>query len=219
MAPTMPRNRQFVLHLGHRTAMGAEDFLVADSNAEAVSWIDRWPDWPAPALTVWGPAGAGKSHLAHVWQARSGAVPAPPAALAEANPVNLLGGRQHLVIDGADKTVDELALLHLYNLLANRGGSLLLTAEERVFFADDVWQLFSFGVAGFVDSGFVWPAGRAVDLGDLRTGIGVSLLVGSHRLASRGGVRFNLGYALDPVEGRDGRPKRWVGAAFSDIDF
>ena len=128
MAPTMPRNRQFVLHLGHRTAMGAEDFLVADSNAEAVSWIDRWPDWPAPALTVWGPAGAGKTHLAHVWQARSGAVPAPPAALAEANPVNLLGGRQHLVIDGADKAVDELALLHLYNLLANRGGSLLLTA-------------------------------------------------------------------------------------------
>ncbi len=97
--------------------------------------------------------------------------------------------------------------------------SLLLTAEERVFFADDVWQLFSFGVAGFVDSGFVWPAGRAVDLGDLRTGIGVSLLVGSHRLASRGGIRFDLGYALDPVEGRDGRPKRWVGAAFSDIDF
>ena len=97
--------------------------------------------------------------------------------------------------------------------------SLLLTAEERVFFADDVWQLFSFGVAGFVDSGFVWPAGRPVDLGDLRTGIGISLLVGSHRLASRGGVRFDLGYALDPVEGSDGRPKRWVGAAFSDIAF
>lgn len=97
--------------------------------------------------------------------------------------------------------------------------SLLLSAEERVFFADDVWQLFSFGVAGFVDSGFVWPAGRPVDLGDLRTGVGVSLLVGSHRLASRGGVRFDLGYALNPVEGPDGRPKHWVGAAFSDIDF
>ena len=97
--------------------------------------------------------------------------------------------------------------------------SLLLTLEERVFFADDVWQLFSFGVAGFVDSGFAWPAGRAVDLADLRTGVGVSLLVGSHRLASRGGVRFDLGYALDPVSGVDGRPKRWVGAAFSDIVF
>ena len=128
MAPMTRRNRQFVLHLGHRTAMGAEDFLVADSNAEAVSWIDRWPDWPAPALTVWGPAGAGKTHLAHVWQAQSGAVQVPPTALAGANPVNLLGGRSHLVVDGADGAVDELALLHLYNLLAGRGGSLLLTA-------------------------------------------------------------------------------------------
>ena len=58
-----------------------------------------------------------------------------------------------------------------------------------------------------------------MDVGDLRTGVGVSLLVGSHRLASRGGVRFDLGYALDPVTGADGRPKRWVGAAFSDIVF
>ena len=77
----------------------------------------------------------------------------------------------------------------------------------------------------FLDTGAMYRAvtlaavDRAVDLGDLRTGVGVSLLVGSHRLASRGGVRFDLGYALDPVEGRDGRPKRWVGAAFSDIDF
>ena len=108
--------------------MGAEDFLVADSNAEAVSWIDRWPDWPAPALTVWGPAGSGKTHLAHVWRARSGAVTVPPTALAGSNPVNLLGGRSHLVIDGAESAVDELALLHLYNLLAGQGGSLLLTA-------------------------------------------------------------------------------------------
>ena len=95
----------------------------------------------------------------------------------------------------------------------------MLTFEERAFFADDVWQLFSFGVAGFVDSGFVWPEGRPVDLGDLRTGVGISLLVGSHRLASRGGVRFDLGYALDPVAGPDGKQKRWVGAAFSDIVF
>ncbi|MCY4231361.1 MAG: DnaA/Hda family protein [Alphaproteobacteria bacterium] len=128
MRPTTAHSRQFVLHLGHRTAMGAEDFLVADSNAEAVAWIDRWPDWPAPVLTVWGLAGAGKTHLAHVWQARSAAAMLAPAALAQASAVNLLGGRRHLVIDGADSAVDELALLHLYNLLASQGGSLLLTA-------------------------------------------------------------------------------------------
>ena len=93
--------------------------------------------------------------------------------------------------------------------------SLLLTAEERWFLADDVGQLLSVGFAAFVDSGYVWPAGRPVDLSDLKTSIGVSLLLGSHRLASRGGVRFDLGYGLDPVAGAG----RWIGRAFSDIAF
>ena len=93
--------------------------------------------------------------------------------------------------------------------------SLLLTAEERWFLADDVGQLLSIGVAAFVDSGYVWPADRPVDLSDLKTSVGVSLLLGSHRLASRGGVRFDLAYGLDPVAGA----KRWIGRAFSGISF
>jgi len=129
MAPTTPRRRQFILELGYRPAMGAEDFLVAESNAEAVAWIDRWPDWPAPALTLWGPPGAGKTHLAQVWRARSAAASPPPAALAAADPASLLGARRHLIVEGADAGVDEHALLRLYNLLAGRGGAMLLTAS------------------------------------------------------------------------------------------
>ena len=93
--------------------------------------------------------------------------------------------------------------------------SLLLSAEERWFLADDVWQLLSVGFAAFVDSGYAWPEDRPVHLADLKTSVGVSLLLGSHRLASRGGVRFDLGYALDPVAGA----RRWIGRAFSDIAF
>ena len=39
---------QLPLDLGHRPALGREDFLVAPSNQGAVAWIDRWPDWPGP---------------------------------------------------------------------------------------------------------------------------------------------------------------------------
>lgn len=121
---------QLVLHLGHRTAMSAEDFLVADSNAEAVAWVDRWPDWPAPALAIVGPAGSGKTHLAQVWRARSGAAILPASALGRADPVQVLGGRLHCVVERPDQGVHELALLHLYNVMKEREGTLLLTAEE-----------------------------------------------------------------------------------------
>ena len=40
-----------------------EEFVVGNGNREALGWIDRWPDWSAPALALSGPAGAGKTIL------------------------------------------------------------------------------------------------------------------------------------------------------------
>ena len=64
---------QLALDFDHRPAFSGEDFLVAPPNVEAVRWLDAWPDWPAPALVVFGPAGSGKTHLAQVFQSLSGA--------------------------------------------------------------------------------------------------------------------------------------------------
>ena len=93
--------------------------------------------------------------------------------------------------------------------------SFLLSMEERWFLADDIGQVLSLGAAAFIDSGFVWPVGAPFNLGDLKTGIGVSLLIGSNRLSSRGGVRVDLGYGLNAVPGSN----RWVLVAGSDIRF
>ena len=117
---------QYPLPLPHRTALGRGDFLVAPANEEAVAWLDRWPDWPAPALVLAGPAGSGKSHLAHVFRARSGAQLLAPEGLAEALP-NL--AVRVAVLDRAERA-DEESFLHLYNLLAERRGHLLILARE-----------------------------------------------------------------------------------------
>ena len=121
---------QLALDLGHRTALDAEDFLVAPPNREAVLWIDRWPDWPAPALAIHGPPGCGKTHLAHVWRSRSGARMFTRAAISGRSPAELLGEGRCAAVDSADEAAgDERALLHLYNVAAERGGHLLLSAR------------------------------------------------------------------------------------------
>ncbi len=80
--------------------------------------------------------------------------------------------------------------------------SFRLTLEERFFVADDVAQLVSFALAAFVDTGFAWPEGQKMMAGDLKTDIGVSLLLGRNRLAATTpGVRFDVAYALDPIVG------------------
>lgn len=120
--------QQLVLDLGHRTALGAEDFLVGSSNAAAVALVDSWPDWAAPAALVVGPQRSGKSHLAHVWQARSGAEIAAAADLGEPD-VRRLEATGALVLEDLDRGIAcERTLFHLLNTARERRGCVLLTS-------------------------------------------------------------------------------------------
>lgn len=130
----MNESAQLPLDLAHRPALGRDDFLVAAANAEAVAWIDRWPDWPSPALAVFGPAGCGKTHLGEVWRARSGAPSIAAAELAASDLPGLLAPARAVVVEDAavvagDAAAEE-ALFHLHNLARDAGGHLLLLARE-----------------------------------------------------------------------------------------
>jgi len=127
---TTADGRQLVLDLGHRQAFGRDDFLVAPGNRDAVDWIDRWPDWPGHVLAIFGPAGCGKSHLAHVFALRAqAAVISAADVTAEAVP-HLLEGRKALVLEDGDTVAAPRGLLHLFNAVKEHGGHLLLTARE-----------------------------------------------------------------------------------------
>lgn len=121
---------QFPLDLGHRPALSADDFLVAACNAEAHAWIERWPDWPGPALAVFGPAGSGKTHLAHLFAARAGGLIVAAASLTVDDPPRLLEATPALAVEDADRGVDAVALFHLVNLVKESGAHLLLTGRE-----------------------------------------------------------------------------------------
>jgi chromosomal replication initiation ATPase DnaA len=125
---------QIPLDLGHRTAMGRDDFLIAPSNQDAVAWIDLWPNWPAPALVIYGSAASGKTHLAEVWRARANAPFLNADDVRRHAPEELSARGHHLAIDDADSLIGvvetEKKLFHLYNMMKEEGRSLLLTLSD-----------------------------------------------------------------------------------------
>lgn len=125
----MSGSHQLVLDLPLRPAMGRDDFLVAPSNAAAVALIDSWPQWPAYGAILVGPEGAGKSHLAQVWQARSGAVLMPLQDLSVERAADALAG-QALALEHGGGGIDEKALFHALNLARQKSAHVLITAAQ-----------------------------------------------------------------------------------------
>lgn len=106
-----------------------EDFLLSAANAGAMEVVDRWPQWVHPAAVVAGPAGAGKTHLAHVWAARSGAPLMPASELSDAT-IDVLVAHGALVVEDVDRApFDQRVLFHLLNLTREKGASLLVTSR------------------------------------------------------------------------------------------
>jgi chromosomal replication initiation ATPase DnaA len=118
------------LVLPRRRAMGREDFVESPANAEAATAVAAWRRWPDRRLALCGPEGSGKTHLAHVFMAESGAETVEAAALTEADAPRLAAAGA-VVVENADRTPPqtETALFHLMNLTAADGCALLLTAR------------------------------------------------------------------------------------------
>ncbi|MGB3391435.1 MAG: DnaA regulatory inactivator HdaA [Pseudaminobacter sp.] len=121
--------RQLPLELGFATGYSRDDLVVSPANSQAVALIDRWPEWPSPVVVLAGPAGSGKSHLAAIWQANSGATRLEPANI-EAS-LAVVDGAGAVLIDDADSGyLDQNGLFHLINTFNAGGGRLLLTARR-----------------------------------------------------------------------------------------
>lgn len=122
---------QIPFDLPFRSAMGRADFLIGKSNVAAVGWIDKWPDWPAPMLTLHGPAASGKTHLCAVWSARSGAAFIKPERLLAEAADALFESGPALILDGLDPWIGdreaETTLFHLYNLLREERRVMMVT--------------------------------------------------------------------------------------------
>lgn len=122
-----PRPRQLLLSLDHAESYAREDFLSGPGNAAALALVESWPDWPASAVALVGPPGSGKSHLAAIWAAASGARVISGRALNESGLLPALATAALVVEEAA--AADERSLFHLINLAREEEAFLLFTAR------------------------------------------------------------------------------------------
>lgn len=122
--------RQLTLALEHGESFAREDLVEGPANAAALKLVDRWPDWPARTVALIGPQGAGKSHLAAIWAAASGARVVAAHSLDEAGVPGSLATGALVVEDIAAENFDERALFHLINLARTDRADVMITSRE-----------------------------------------------------------------------------------------
>ena len=126
--PHPSRPGQIPLDFGHEPAASREDLIVSDRLSAVIGLIDRWPDWPSPVVVVAGPTGSGKSHLASVWAAQSGAV-AVSVDAADGNALAAAAAGPVLIEDIDRMDFDQTALFHLINTVRESGTTLMMTSR------------------------------------------------------------------------------------------
>ena len=108
----------------------SEDFLVSDANAGAFQSVTSG-EWRDGRLALSGPASSGKSHLASIWAAQAGVPHVAAENLLAALPK--VGASPGLAVDDADRVASrsdlEAALLHMLNIMSDRGGKVLLVSR------------------------------------------------------------------------------------------
>jgi chromosomal replication initiation ATPase DnaA len=113
---------QFAFHLPLPTVFSEANFAVSESNFEAHALVTAWPNWQSHALYLQGPAGSGKSHLAHIWAERTNALVISAHNFTPENITN------HCLLEDIEQCAKEDAMFHLYNISKQQNFSLLLTS-------------------------------------------------------------------------------------------
>jgi DnaA regulatory inactivator Hda len=136
----MTRAQQLLLDLPLKPNYSEADYVKSPCNWEATQWVERWPDWPMKMIAIYGEPGCGKTHLAHIWQEKTGARFLTPSDILNLTPHDALDMASAIVLDDADShfqkdgpqnaTSKEDWMFHFYNLVKEKGVDLLLCSLQ-----------------------------------------------------------------------------------------
>ena len=120
---------QLTLDLPVRESRKQGDFFVSDANALAVARLEASETWPNRKLVLFGPKGAGKTHLAHVWAEQNAGEILTPGELSG---LDIPGLETPIVLDEADRVSadQEEVFFHLHNHMGHSSLPFLMIARD-----------------------------------------------------------------------------------------
>ncbi|WP_281983279.1 HdaA/DnaA family protein [Thalassorhabdomicrobium marinisediminis] len=119
--------RQLTFDLPANVRLGPEAFFVSDANAQAYAMVLTPDAWPDGKLALVGPASSGKTHLAKVFAAQSGAQVLQAGKIDPAAPLP----EGPLIVEDCDRLPAraEEWLFHAHNHLRATRSPLLITGQ------------------------------------------------------------------------------------------
>ena len=123
---------QLAFDLPATPGMTREDFFVTDASRAALEMVENWPPegQRQPLLALIGPAGSGKTHLAEIWRARTGALLAGPEDVRSENIPALVSTGFLVLEDMPGQALDERGMFHLINMARETNAAVLLASRQ-----------------------------------------------------------------------------------------
>ena len=118
--------KQLYFEMDREPSFDEGNFVITQSNRDAFEHITKWPEWTINNIVLFGDAGVGKSHLAHIWLKRSNGI---KLDLDEINTKIIEKNKNVLIEDIDGSQINHHNLFHLINLIREVEGFLLLTSK------------------------------------------------------------------------------------------
>jgi chromosomal replication initiation ATPase DnaA len=104
---------------------GRHDFIVGESNLEAVKWVDNFSKSKVNGLVIIGPIASGKSHLISTLKNKYKILGAEEINEEKINILEL----KDLIIENIEKIENHYFFLHIINVVKERNYKVLLTSR------------------------------------------------------------------------------------------
>ena len=109
---------------------GRHQFIVGESNAEAVNWIDNFQNWSMEGLIIIGPKASGKSHLVSTLKHRINCqiINGEDVNRENFNILNL----KDLIVENIEQITNFNFFLNIINILKEKKHKLVLTSRQNI---------------------------------------------------------------------------------------